>query len=89
MTEMEFWTKYCRAEYLNRTKNYHAVVAEAAEDEELAVFLKEDDILANEVRKKVLLLGKLDIRCTLVSVNIYVLLEGFLLLYFVSLLIFS
>lgn len=53
MTEMEFWTKYCRAEYLNRTKNYHAVVAEAAEDEELAVFLKEDDILANEVRKKI------------------------------------
>ncbi|KAH9652538.1 General transcription and DNA repair factor IIH subunit TFB1-1 [Citrus sinensis] len=53
MTEMEFWTKYCRAEYLSRTKNYHAVVAEAAEDEELAVFLKEDDILANEVRKKI------------------------------------
>ncbi|KAJ0103526.1 hypothetical protein Patl1_03728 [Pistacia atlantica] len=53
MTEMEFWTKYCRAEYLNRTKNVHAVAAEAAEDEELAVFLKEDDILAREVRKKI------------------------------------
>lgn len=56
MTEVEFWTKYCRAEYLNRTKNVHAVAAEAAEDEELAVFLKEDDILAREVRKKVLFL---------------------------------
>lgn len=89
MTEMEFWTKYCRAEYLSRTKNYHAVVAEAAEDEELAVFLKEDDILANEVRKKVLILGKLDIQCTIVSVNIYLSLAGFLPLYFVSLLIFS
>ncbi|XP_044479664.1 general transcription and DNA repair factor IIH subunit TFB1-1-like isoform X2 [Mangifera indica] len=53
MTEMEFWTKYCRAEYLNHTKNVHAVAAEAAEDEELAVFLKEDDILAREVRKKI------------------------------------
>ncbi|XP_044474277.1 general transcription and DNA repair factor IIH subunit TFB1-1-like isoform X2 [Mangifera indica] len=53
MTEVEFWTKYCRAEYLNRTKNVHAVAAEAAEDEELAVFLKEDDILAREVRKKI------------------------------------
>ncbi|KAI9187454.1 hypothetical protein LWI28_028359 [Acer negundo] len=53
MTEMEFWTKYCRAEYLNRTKNVHAAAAEAAEDEELALFLKEDDILATEVRKKI------------------------------------
>ncbi|KAJ4725413.1 BSD transcription factor [Melia azedarach] len=53
MTEIEFWTKYCRAEYLNRTKNANAVAAEAAEDEELAVFLKEDDILANELRKKI------------------------------------
>lgn len=56
MTEVEFWTKYCRAEYLNRTKNALAAAAEAAEDEELAVFLKEDDILANEVRKKVIYL---------------------------------
>ncbi|KAK0592050.1 hypothetical protein LWI29_012457 [Acer saccharum] len=53
MTEMEFWTKYCRAEYLNRTKNVHAAAAEAAEDEELALFLKEDDILATEFRKKI------------------------------------
>ncbi|KAK2634281.1 hypothetical protein Ddye_029073 [Dipteronia dyeriana] len=53
MTEMEFWTKYCRAEYLNRTKNVHAASAGAAEDEELALFLKEDDILATEVRKKI------------------------------------
>ncbi|KAH9804454.1 General transcription and DNA repair factor IIH subunit TFB1-1 [Citrus sinensis] len=51
--QLKFGTSHFRAEYLSRTKNYHAVVAEAAEDEELAVFLKEDDILANEVRKKI------------------------------------
>lgn len=52
MSEMDFWTKYCRAEYLHRTKNYMAAAAEAAEDEELALFLKHDDILADEVRHK-------------------------------------
>lgn len=54
MTEKDFWTKYCRAEYLHRTKNSVAAAAEAAEDEELAVFLKHDDILADEARRKVL-----------------------------------
>lgn len=53
MTEMDFWTKYCRAEYLHRTKNSVAAAAEAAEDEELAVFLNHDDILASEARRKV------------------------------------
>jgi transcription initiation factor TFIIH subunit 1 len=53
MSEKDFWTKYCRAEYLNRTKNAVVAAAEAAEDEELAVFLKHDDILANEARRKV------------------------------------
>lgn len=53
MSEKDFWTKYCRAEYLNRTKNAIIAAAEAAEDEELAVFLKHDDILANEARRKV------------------------------------
>lgn len=53
MAEKDFWTKYCRAEYLNRTKNAVVAAAEAAEDEELAVFLKHDDILANEARRKV------------------------------------
>lgn len=57
MTEKDFWTKYCRAEYLHRTKNSVTAAAEAAEDEELAVFLKHDDILANEVRRKVRLWG--------------------------------
>ncbi|RZS02829.1 hypothetical protein BHM03_00032917 [Ensete ventricosum] len=52
MTEKDFWTKYCRAEYLHRTKNSVAAAAEAAEDEELAVFLKHDDILADEARRK-------------------------------------
>ncbi|KAJ8499080.1 hypothetical protein OPV22_009632 [Ensete ventricosum] len=53
MTEKDFWTKYCRAEYLHRTKNSVAAAAEAAEDEELAVFLKHDDILADEARRKI------------------------------------
>ncbi|EFH54640.1 hypothetical protein ARALYDRAFT_486617 [Arabidopsis lyrata subsp. lyrata] len=48
MTEKDFWTKYFRAEYLYSTKN----TAEAAEDEELAVFLKPDEILAREARQK-------------------------------------
>ncbi|XP_051133531.1 general transcription and DNA repair factor IIH subunit TFB1-1-like [Andrographis paniculata] len=53
MTEKEFWTKYSRAEYLHSTKNIVAAAAEAAEDEELAVFLKRDDMLANEARRKI------------------------------------
>ncbi|XP_020586849.1 probable RNA polymerase II transcription factor B subunit 1-1 isoform X2 [Phalaenopsis equestris] len=53
MSEKDFWTKYCRAEYLHRTNNSVAAAAEAAEDEELAVFLKHDDILADEIRKKI------------------------------------
>ncbi|KAI0504350.1 hypothetical protein KFK09_015302 [Dendrobium nobile] len=53
MSEKDFWTKYCRAEYLHRTNNSVAAAAEAAEDEELAVFLKHDDILADEIRHKI------------------------------------
>ncbi|KAM7250048.1 hypothetical protein ACFE04_021931 [Oxalis oulophora] len=53
MSEKNFWTKYFRAEFLNRTKNSVAAAAEAAEDEELAIFLKDDDILASEHRKKI------------------------------------
>ncbi|XAR56833.1 hypothetical protein NMG60_11037454 [Bertholletia excelsa] len=53
MTEKDFWTKYCRAEYLHRTKNAVAAAAEAAEDEELAVFLKSDDVWAREARLKI------------------------------------
>ena len=56
MSERVFWTKYFRAEYLHSTKNSIAAAAEAAEDEELAVFLKQDDILASEARWKVLFL---------------------------------
>uniref|UniRef100_A0A0E0QHL8 BSD domain-containing protein n=2 Tax=Oryza TaxID=4527 RepID=A0A0E0QHL8_ORYRU len=41
------------AEYLLRTKNTVAATAEAAEDEELAIFLKNDDILAKEARLKI------------------------------------
>ncbi|KAL2938876.1 General transcription and DNA repair factor IIH subunit TFB1-1 [Bienertia sinuspersici] len=53
MSEKDFWTKYCRAEYLHSTKNAIAAAAEAAEDEELAVFLKQDEILASEARRKI------------------------------------
>ncbi|WCJ32548.1 General transcription and DNA repair factor IIH subunit TFB1-1 [Euphorbia peplus] len=53
MTDRDFWTKYCRAEYLQRSKNINAAAAEAAEDEELALFLKPDDILASETRRKI------------------------------------
>ncbi|XP_057509083.1 general transcription and DNA repair factor IIH subunit TFB1-1-like [Actinidia eriantha] len=53
MSEKDFWTKYCRAEYLHSTKNAVAAAAEAAEDEELAVFLKQDDVWASEARHKI------------------------------------
>ncbi|KAI3820439.1 hypothetical protein L1987_07986 [Smallanthus sonchifolius] len=53
MTEKDFWTKYWRAQYLHSTKNIVAAAAEAAEDEELAVFLKQDAILASETRRKI------------------------------------
>lgn len=56
MTEKDFWTKYFRAEYLHSTRNAVAAAAEAAEDEELAIFLKDDDILAREARRKVIFL---------------------------------
>lgn len=54
MSEKDFWTKYWRAAYLHSTRNIVAAAAEAAEDEELSVFLKQDEILANEARRKVL-----------------------------------
>ncbi|KAB5548275.1 hypothetical protein DKX38_011681 [Salix brachista] len=56
MSERDFWSKYCRAEYLHHAKNANAgaaAAAEAAEDEELALFLKPDDILASETRRKI------------------------------------
>ncbi|MED6119961.1 hypothetical protein PIB30_118308 [Stylosanthes scabra] len=53
MNEVEFWNKYFKAEYLHSTKNAVAAAAEAAEDEDLAVFLKDDEILEIEARKKV------------------------------------
>ncbi|BFG31141.1 hypothetical protein CerSpe_174150 [Prunus speciosa] len=51
-TEKNFWTKYFRAEYLRSTGNAAAAEAEAADDEELAMFLKEDEVLAREARRK-------------------------------------
>ncbi|XP_057754972.1 general transcription and DNA repair factor IIH subunit TFB1-1-like [Arachis stenosperma] len=53
MSEVDFWNKYFKAEYLHSTKNAVAAAAEAAEDEDLAVFLKDDEILEIEARKKV------------------------------------
>ncbi|GLT73822.1 hypothetical protein SLA2020_456550 [Shorea laevis] len=53
MSEKDFWTKYFKAEVLHGTKSTVAVAAEAAEDEDLAVFLKRDVILENEARRKI------------------------------------
>ncbi|XP_075513850.1 general transcription and DNA repair factor IIH subunit TFB1-1-like isoform X1 [Primulina tabacum] len=53
MTEKEFWTKYSRAEYFHSTRNVIAAAAEAALDEELAVFLKQDKMLVDEARRKI------------------------------------
>ncbi|KAF2593190.1 hypothetical protein F2Q70_00042414 [Brassica cretica] len=53
MTEKDFWTKYFRAEYHYSTKNTAVAEAEAAEDEVLSVFLKPDEILAQEARPKI------------------------------------
>ncbi|KAK1406922.1 hypothetical protein QVD17_38531 [Tagetes erecta] len=53
MSEKDFWTKYWRAQYLHSTKNIIAAAAEAAEDEELGVFLRQDAILASEIRQKI------------------------------------
>ncbi|PON47237.1 NIM1-interacting TFIIH subunit [Parasponia andersonii] len=53
MTEKDFFTKYFKAEYLLSSKNAVAAAAEAAEDDELAIFLKDDDILAQEARRKI------------------------------------
>lgn len=53
MTEVEFWTKYCRADLIHRTQNAASVAAEAEEDEHLAMFLKDDDIISSEARKKI------------------------------------
>ncbi|XP_016558279.2 heat shock protein 82-like [Capsicum annuum] len=52
MSRKEFWTQYSRAEYLHSTRNFVATFAKASEDEELAVFLKQNAMLASEARKK-------------------------------------
>lgn len=53
MSDHQFWQKYCKAEYLVRTRKTAQARAEAAGDEELAIFLKNDDILAKEAKMKV------------------------------------
>ncbi|PHT36940.1 Heat shock protein 82 [Capsicum baccatum] len=50
--EKEFWTKYSRAEYLHSTNNFVTIFAKASEDEDLAVFLKQDAMLESQARKK-------------------------------------
>ncbi len=51
--EFGFWTKYCGAEYLDRTKDAAATTTEAVDDEDIAVFTKEDDIVLNSSRWKI------------------------------------
>ncbi|CAK9222372.1 unnamed protein product [Sphagnum troendelagicum] len=53
MMEFGFWTKYCGAEYLDRTKDAAATTTEAVDDEDIAVFTKEDDIVLNSSRWKI------------------------------------
>jgi transcription initiation factor TFIIH subunit 1 len=53
MMEFGFWTIYCGAEYLDRTKDAAATTAEAVDDEDIAVFTKEDDIVLNSSRWKI------------------------------------
>lgn len=53
MSGVEFWTKYCRAKYSHRMKNQAAAEAEAADDKDLALFRKEDDIIMTEAQRKV------------------------------------
>ncbi|GJP71304.1 hypothetical protein CLOP_g2147 [Closterium sp. NIES-67] len=53
MPEKDFWTKYYRAEFLFRTKNVAAAEAEAADDEELALFVRDDEQLRVDARRKV------------------------------------
>ncbi|TKW08932.1 hypothetical protein SEVIR_6G057700v4 [Setaria viridis] len=53
MSEDHFWSKYCEAEYLLRTKNTALAAAQAAEDEVLAVSLKSDDVVAKEAKFKI------------------------------------
>ncbi|CAM0880226.1 unnamed protein product [Alopecurus aequalis] len=57
LSEEDFWKKYCRAEYLLRKENTLMAKAEAAGDEELAMFLKDDDILAKEAKLKIKRVG--------------------------------
>ncbi len=58
MSEKEFWTKYFRAVLIQSSKNAIAAAAEAAEDEELDLFLRRDDVLASEARHKVIIFLK-------------------------------
>eukprot|EP00252_Welwitschia_mirabilis_P000319 TRINITY_DN10355_c0_g1_i1.p1 TRINITY_DN10355_c0_g1~~TRINITY_DN10355_c0_g1_i1.p1 ORF type:complete len:574 (-),score=136.10 TRINITY_DN10355_c0_g1_i1:160-1881(-) len=53
MSENDFWNKYFKAELLLREKNAATAKLLADEDEELALFLKDDKILADEARQKI------------------------------------
>lgn len=53
MSNKEFWNKYSTAQHLHSTRDIVAAAAVAAVDEELDVFLKRDDLLENEARRKV------------------------------------
>ncbi|RLM60311.1 hypothetical protein C2845_PM14G02850 [Panicum miliaceum] len=53
ISEEDFWSKYFDAEKLRGKITAAAAAAVAAEDEVLAVFLKSDDILANEAKFKI------------------------------------
>ena len=53
MSEKQFWSKYCTAEIMFQGKNRAVAEAEANEDEELAVFVRDDEHLREVEKKKV------------------------------------
>eukprot|EP00897_Mesotaenium_endlicherianum_P003253 jgi/Mesen1/2956/ME000176S01996 len=53
MSEKEFWTKYCRAEYLMHTKSEREAREEAEVDEDLALFMAHDAGLEENTRRRI------------------------------------
>lgn len=53
MTEPEFWKKFFTAEKYRRRENIALGRAEAYVDSQLAIFLEDDDIVADEVQHKI------------------------------------
>jgi transcription initiation factor TFIIH subunit 1 len=53
MKEPEFWKKFCTAESYRQKEKIALGRAEASADRQLAIFLEDDDIVADEVHRKI------------------------------------